>query len=193
MAFGFISGSLVKILRNKLSLFDKASIISDTSDPTSVATNGNIGDLYIRSGTTGVFVKTTTNATDTNWSEIIGAGGSTPSNDISPTSITLANNAVSSVPGLTFNGNTYRAAAITYAIKRQTGSVVETVQEGTLDIYFRNATTAWTLVQNYTGDDVGVTFTMTSGATGSVQYTSTNYSGTSYVGVLSYRAEVLPV
>ena len=49
--------------------------ISGTNDPTSVATYGEIGWLYVRTGTPGIYQKITTDGSDTNW-QMIGSGGS---------------------------------------------------------------------------------------------------------------------
>lgn len=70
-------GNVAKTLTAGLKLAENASFFSGTANPTSVATAGTIGDLYVRTTTPAIYQKITTSATDTNWQEI-GAGGTIP-------------------------------------------------------------------------------------------------------------------
>jgi hypothetical protein len=68
MSSVIFSGDVVKTLKAALQLSSGATIKQGTADPTSSATAGTRGDIYIRTGSTpNVYLKVTTDATDTNW------------------------------------------------------------------------------------------------------------------------------
>jgi len=69
------SGAYVKALKAGLRLKDEATIWSGSADPTSVATFGRVGDIYVKFGATpGLYQKTTADGTDTNWASASGGG-----------------------------------------------------------------------------------------------------------------------
>lgn len=100
-------------------------------------------------------------------------------------SFTIANNqsSVANVTSLSFAVATYRAFAVDYSIRRYVDAS-EVVQTGTLKGAYNSKTSTWSLSDSFTGDDAGVTFSIT--AAGQVQYVSSNISGTNYVGSLKY-------
>jgi hypothetical protein len=82
------SGAYLKALKSALRLKDQATIWSGSADPTSVATFGRQGDLYIKFGASPAFYqKTTADGTDTNWVE----AASLSPNSISGAEIRLLN------------------------------------------------------------------------------------------------------
>lgn len=108
-------------------------------------------------------------------------------NTAADTSFTIANNisSATSVTGLSFSGSTYRSFIIDYSIYRSTSTALSAVaQVGELRGVYNTQSLTWYLSDNYSGQNSGVTFSITSG--GQIQYTSTNISGTSYTGSLKY-------
>lgn len=109
--------------------------------------------------------------------------------DILQTSFSIANNISSytNVNGLIFSNSTVRAAFVEYSIYRTTNSN-ELAQSGTLEMVYKNTANDWTLVQDF-GGEAGVIFSITS--SGQLQYQSSNVSGTSYSGVMKFKAQAL--
>lgn len=68
------SGNSVKALKSSIALSGGATIHSITVDPTVSATQGNIGDIAIRTGTPNLYQKTVATGTDTNWWLLTGGG-----------------------------------------------------------------------------------------------------------------------
>jgi hypothetical protein len=110
-----------------------------------------------------------------------GGGGGIPAS----TSFSLANNisSATNVTSLSFSTATVLAAVIEYSIARSS-STTKATAVGRLRIVYNSLTNVWSTSDDYAGNDTGINFTVT--AAGQVQYTSTNYSGTSYVGTLQY-------
>lgn len=109
-------------------------------------------------------------------------------NDILTTQATIANNQISaaSIPGFSFDTSEVLAINAEYIIKRTTVSpATNLVESGIIKGNFDG--TNWSITREQIGD-AGVEFTIT--AAGQVQYTSTNISGTSYSGEISFKAKV---
>jgi len=111
-------------------------------------------------------------------------------NDISETAFSIANNilVLTDISSLLFNNSTVRAVEITYSIYRVT-NLIELGEEGTINIIYKNTANTWYLDQRSGGDDSGVLFSITN--SGQMQYTSSNVSGTSYSGIMKFRAKTL--
>lgn len=107
--------------------------------------------------------------------------------DILTTSFTVANNqsSAANVTGLSFDTTEVRSAIISYSIYRST-SLSELSECGHIFATYKSTANSWEFTPVGTGD-AGVTFSITSA--GQVQYTSTNLSGTSYVGKLKFSAK----
>ena len=95
--------------------------------------------------------------------------------------ITIANNqtVAQSLSGVSFDSAEHRAVILSYSILRSIDGT-ESSQVGQLRLAYRAS--SWSLSDDFSGDDTGVTFTITN--TGQVQYTSTNLVGTVYSGSL---------
>lgn len=110
--------------------------------------------------------------------------------DIPETTFNIANNqsSLATVTGLDFNPATVRSAVIDYSIYRTTNST-ELAEKGTLELVYKNGGTVtekWSIGRVFFGDDAGVEFSMTDA--GQMEYTSTNVSGTGYVGEMKFEA-----
>lgn len=107
-------------------------------------------------------------------------------NDILLTPFTISNNTSSSanVTGALFDTTKVRAAIIDYSIYRST-STTELSEVGTIYLTYKSTAGTWDMSQTYGGDS-GVTFSITAG--GQLQFTSTNLSGTGYVGKMKFSA-----
>jgi len=106
---------------------------------------------------------------------------------VSQSSFTIANNqsSATNITGLLFNPASFRSVKIDYAIYRQTDTASSAVaQVGQLKFVYNTQATQWFMSDDYAGQDSGVEFSITSA--GQIQYTSTNISGTNYVGTLKY-------
>lgn len=109
-------------------------------------------------------------------------------NDILTQSASIANNqtSASSIPGFSFDTSEVLAINAEYIIIRRTVSPANNfVESGTLTGNFDGSD--WTISRRQQGE-AGVEFTITSG--GQVQYTSSDVSGTSYTGEISFKAKV---
>ena len=105
------------------------------------------------------------------------------------TTFTIANNqaAAADVTGLLFNGTSVKMAIIDYRIRRNTtgGGATERVQGGSMVALYAAAAGTWSLTPGpQSGDDAGVTFTITAG--GQVQYVSDSQTGTADESILKY-------
>jgi len=105
--------------------------------------------------------------------------------DITSTTFTLGNNTSSTVTGLVFDPAVVRAATITYTISRTTATQ-EVTEHGVMLLTCVNTGTTFAFSQYSTGD-AGVTFTVAS--TGQFSFTSSNLTGGSYVGKLTFSAK----
>lgn len=106
------------------------------------------------------------------------------SNDIAQTTFNFVNNqsAAADVTGLAFANASIRSASILLTVVRGA-----TYAQYTIDILQKAS--SWVIGgPNYTGDDTGITFSIT--ATGQVQYISTN---TGAGGTFKFRASVITV
>jgi hypothetical protein len=109
-------------------------------------------------------------------------------NDILTQSANIANNqtSASSIPGFSFDTSEVLAINAEYIIIRRTVSPANNlVESGTLTGNFDGSD--WTITQRQQGA-AGVEFTITAG--GQVQYTSTDITGSSYTGEISFKAKV---
>jgi hypothetical protein len=102
-------------------------------------------------------------------------------------SFTIANNqsSAASVTGLLFSGATTRAFSVEYSIYRKTDTASSALaQMGQLRGVYNTQSASWFMSDDFSGQNAGVTFTITSG--GQIQYTSSNISGANYVGTLKF-------
>ena len=106
--------------------------------------------------------------------------------DITTTSFTIANNVASptNVSGAAFNTAIVRSAILSYSIYIST-SINELCETGQIYLSYKSTAGSWELAQNYSGSS-GVIFSITS--SGQLTYTSSNISGTSYVGKMKFNA-----
>lgn len=106
--------------------------------------------------------------------------------DILNTSFTVANNisSATNVTALVFDPAVVRSAIIEYSIYRSTSST-ESSECGTMYVTYKSTAASWELAQVGAGTS-GVTFTIN--ASGQIKYTSTSLAGTSYSGLLKFRA-----
>ena len=112
--------------------------------------------------------------------------------DIPETIATIANNQTSptNVIGLSFDTTKVRGAIVTYTVYRvSTGSgAMETGETGTMYLTYLNNTNTWNMAV-VGGSFANVQFSIT--VNGQVQYTSSNFTGSSYSGVMHFKAESL--
>lgn len=109
-------------------------------------------------------------------------------NDILTQSGTIANNitVATSIPNFSFDTAEVQSINAEYIIKRTTAVPANNlVESGFIEGNFDG--TNWSISRRQIGD-AGVEFTVTSG--GQIQYTSTDVSGTSYTGEISFKAKV---
>ena len=99
---------------------------------------------------------------------------------------TIANNqSITNVTDLSFNGASVRGFVLDYTVYRQTATASSAVaQVGQLRGVFNTQSSSWFMTDDFSGQNSGVNFTITSA--GQIQYTSTNIAGTSYVGTMKY-------
>lgn len=96
------------------------------------------------------------------------------------------------VDDLQFDHNKVNSVFVDYLIQRvsKNPSATELIEAGTLRIVYKPRSASWVIAKLNNGPDTsGITFTIT--ASGQVQYTSTNISGTIVVQKLTYRARTL--
>jgi hypothetical protein len=109
--------------------------------------------------------------------------------DILTTSFAVANNITSqtNVTGLLFDPAAVRSAVIEYSIYRAT-SDTELSEGGVMLVTYKSGAGTWEVAQ-YSVGDAGITFTCSN--SGQFKYTSTNLSGTSYTGLLKFKARAM--
>lgn len=107
--------------------------------------------------------------------------------DLPLTSFTIANNTAvaANVVGASFDTSTVRSFVMEYSIYRST-SLSEFSEVGTLYGTYLSTGNSWELAQTYAGSS-SVVFSITTG--GQIQYTSSNMSGTGYVGKMKFSAK----
>ena len=91
----------------------------------------------------------------------------------------VANNQVApaSVTGLSFDGSLYRSVVLRYSIYR-VSSTEEYAQTGQLRLTYKTNAASWSISDDLSGDNSGVTFSVDN--TGQILYVSTNVAGASY-------------
>lgn len=115
--------------------------------------------------------------------------GSSSAGDIANLTNNINNtNVLTNVDNLAFDNTSVKGAVIYYNINRTT-STTQLVQEGQLTIRYKSSTNSWEWVDEGTGDNALVTFSITSA--GQVQYTAEIITGTGYSATLSFRAFAL--
>lgn len=104
------------------------------------------------------------------------------------TAFTIANNVsvAASVTGATFDSSDFTSAVIEWEILRSDDDPTEVMARGRSSLYYK-PTAGWEIETEFEGDDIGVTFTAldTAGVV-QLQYTSSNFTGGSYVGTMKY-------
>lgn len=106
---------------------------------------------------------------------------------VSQTSFTIANNqsSAANITGLVFDPALFRGVKIEYSIYRQTDTASSGVaQMGQLRFVYNTQAASWSMSDDYAGQNCGVEFSITS--LGQIQYTSSDITGTNYVGTLKY-------
>jgi hypothetical protein len=103
--------------------------------------------------------------------------------------VSIANNQVSldNVSNLVFDGAVAKKFIVDYGLYRSTDTT-SLAQAGRLRGVYNEDAAEWYLSDDYSGQNAGVTFSITNG--GQIQYTSSNISGTGYVGTLEYRISI---
>ena len=108
---------------------------------------------------------------------------------------TIANNqsSLADVTGLVFDLRQTSQAIVEYLIQRITlgGGATELVESGIFIVSYMPTSQNWELhsVSSGTPDVSGVTFAIT--ASGQIQYTSSNVTGTTSISKMTYRARTL--
>jgi hypothetical protein len=145
-----------------------------------IANNGTI-DAY------DVLIQPITNSTSadvqTFLEEQVGEGG------LLEQAFTLVNNQVApaNITGLVFDPTKVRSTHIEYSIyRRHTSPATELASVGTIRMIYKNISNTWSFDETFTGDVVGVTFSVTS--LGQVQYTSTNLPGSIADSTMKFKA-----
>jgi hypothetical protein len=162
------------------------------------------GKLYYASASTPGAITATPPSTNGQWVITIGLAVSATELVINPVasasavyvtsaeaSFTVANNqsSAANVTDLLFSGATTRAFSIDYSIYRQTDTSSSALaQVGQLRGVYNTQSTSWFMSDDFSGQNSGVTFTITSG--GQIQYTSSDLdpdnSNPNYVGTLKF-------
>ena len=97
-----------------------------------------------------------------------GEGGATPAN----------------VTGLLFNSTAILGAIVYYSVTRKTDTN-EAVETGELRLVYKPNSATWIMAQSLVGN-AGISFSVTS--LGQIQYTTSNLSGSNYIGKMRFRA-----
>jgi len=115
------------------------------------------------------------------------AGTVTGTGDITPKSFSLTNNqsSAANITNFSFDTASVRSAICRYSIYIST-TLEEHCETGHLYLSYKSTANSWDIVQTGGGTS-GVVFSITSA--GQVQYTSTNITGSSYVGKLKFDAK----
>jgi hypothetical protein len=126
----------------------------------------------------------------TDWAEAVTEALTTVQqpNDILVTTALIANNvsSLTNVTGFIFDTSEVISIDAQYIVSRSTVSpAVSVTQSGRLEGNYNGST--WSISHSFDGE-AGVRFDITNG--GQVQYTSTDMSGTSYVGSIIFKAKV---
>jgi hypothetical protein len=168
----------------------------------SALTNGEI--VYLDTTTPGATTQTVPSSVN-KWSINLGKAVSTTEVLIQPdqaasavfitdalSSQSIANNQTSAanVSNILISGASYRSFLVNYNIYRTTNTT-EYAQIGTLQCIYKTTAATWNISDTFSGDNAGVTFTIT--AAGQVQYTSTNMSGTGYAGTMKFSIELMEI
>lgn len=91
-----------------------------------------------------------------------------------------------SISGLLFDGAIYRSVVLTYSLYRKTDTAAEEAsQVGQLRLAYKTVDNSWSLSDDFSGDDAGVDFSITSA--GQIQYVSSNLVGANHVGSLKVK------
>lgn len=100
--------------------------------------------------------------------------------------ILIANNQVApaNLTNLVFDGETTNNFRVGYTLTRSS-SLESYAQTGELRGVYNTVTNTWFMSDNFTGENAGVSFTITN--LGQIQYTSSNLTGTGYVGTFEYN------
>lgn len=107
---------------------------------------------------------------------------------VNPFTFAIVNNQASAidVTGVVFDKTKQKAVNFKMYLYR-VSSLENLLEVGDLWMVYNAGTDTWSAEVQSLGSDAGVTFTVT--ATGQLQYTSTNVSGTGYVGTLTLAHE----
>lgn len=116
---------------------------------------------------------------------LAGQGGS----QITPFSIANNQVAAANVTGLVIDSVVTKAAIISYAIDRQDATPRKESQVGQLHVIYDNVAAAWLINDTSVLENAEVVFSINT--SGQVLYTSSNFTGGSYVGTL--RATILKI
>lgn len=112
--------------------------------------------------------------------------------DILQTAANITNNQVSStnINGLIFDPTIVRGAVVEYSVYRVTTGTGATEQgeTGTMYLTFLSTANSWDMAV-LGSDSAGIFFSITNA--GQVQYTTTNFTGSAYSGVIKFRARAL--
>lgn len=105
---------------------------------------------------------------------------------------TIANNqsTAANVTGLSFSGASVRTATIRYSIARATATAEENCF-GELDISYNTIAGTWVMSNEASNSNAGIVFDVTNA--GQVTYTSSNISGTGYVGTIRWSVKTFGV
>ena len=158
------------------------------------------GQLYYASASTPGAITLTAPSTSGEWVVAAGLAFSATELVINPvasasaiynaapdTSFTIANNisSATNITSLLFSGITYRSFILDYSIYRSTATASSAVaQVGQLRGVYNTQSSTWYLSDDYSGQNAGVTFSITS--SGQIQYTSSSIAGSSYSGTMKY-------
>lgn len=100
------------------------------------------------------------------------------------TAVTVADGSgPTDVTGLVFDSASVHLAKVEIGIRRRNDSS-ELMCLGQLTAVYKQDAAAWAIEYEFTGDDTGVTFSIT--GAGQVQYTSTSLAGSGYFGQVKY-------
>lgn len=110
--------------------------------------------------------------------------------DIVETTSTILNNQSSAldISGMAFSNSVVRAANVDYTVIRTTATPTTLVESGTLFFTYDTVNGTWYMSQTK-AEDADIVFSITS--LGQVQYTSSNMSGGSYSGQITFKARTL--
>jgi len=91
---------------------------------------------------------------------------------------------------LAFDGASYEKVLINYKLERDDDLPTNLAETGTVQIRYADGT--WEIEREFEGEDAGVVFSVDqTGSVGTVQYTSTNFTGGTYTSKLKYEVDTL--